>query len=110
VFVLSEQYRNEAAFNAWTYPEPHYSTGTLYWPDVNTAVVALLNSPGVNPWESSISVGGVSPRPEIRLNVNVQFYVSFSARHAPPTQPVVWVDVLAGDRIQYYGTFAMPAK
>ena len=107
LFVLSEPYGNEAAFNAWTEPYPYYSTGTTYWSDVNIAVENLLNSPITNPWESSIVVGTVSPVPEIRLDVDVQYYVSFPAGHTPPTQPYIWVDILPGGRLQYYGKYPM---
>lgn len=108
LFVLSEPYGNEAAFNAWTEPEPHYNTpGTTNWADVNDAVFNLLNSPVTLPWESNISVGNVPPRPEIRLNVNVQYFVSFDAPHDEPPG-TVWTDVLPGGRLQFYGTYPMP--
>ncbi len=107
LFVLSEPYGEEAAFNAWTEPEPHYSTGTTYWTDVNNAVVDLIESPVVVPWESDISVGGVPPADPIRDNPNVQYYVSYPPGGGSPTEETVAQDALPGGRIQYYGQYPM---
>jgi len=108
LFVLSEPYGEEAAFNAWTEPYPNHSTGTTYWSDVNAAVTQLINSPVVAPWQSTISVGGYSPVEPIRSNVNVQYYVSFPLGSGPRLSgSVVWVDPFPSGRNQYYGTYPM---
>jgi hypothetical protein len=110
LYVLSEPYGSEAAFNAWTEPYPHHGS---FWPDVVIAVETILDNPGIHPSQTAIQVGNSSPASEIRSNQNVLYYVSSGDPMWRPSSPYVHTDALpswppgSAVRWQYYGIYVM---
>jgi hypothetical protein len=112
LFILSEPYGNNPAYNAWGSPELHYGS---YWLAVMAGVELVLNNPGLNPTQCNIMVGPYSPKSVIRNNVNIKCFMSYDRPNPTAEKLSVWLDTMpegaSGSAIikyQYYGVDPFP--